>query len=183
MRDLIFGAKIGKLTYVLLVSCIHTKFHGNRFTVRICKLHAMASDKDIRWIQRLSNFSKALRQLQKFNKKGDLNELEEQGLIKSFEYTYELAWDVLKAFYEDQGETGIQGSKDAIRMAFSRGLIGNAEIWMEMVESRKLTVHTYDEKTASAIISIIKTKYLNSFLELHSDLEKIRSGNQTSLLL
>jgi nucleotidyltransferase substrate binding protein (TIGR01987 family) len=117
------------------------------------------------------------------SEKGDLNELEEQGLIKSFEYTYELAWNVLKDFYEDQGETGIQGSKDAIRIAFSRGLIANAEIWMEMVESRKLTVHTYDEKTASAVISIIKTKYLNSFLELHADLEKIRLGNQTSLLL
>ncbi|MFN7329007.1 MAG: nucleotidyltransferase substrate binding protein [Bacteroidota bacterium] len=39
-------------------------------------------------------------------KKGDLNELEEQGLIKSFEYTYELAWNVLKDFYEDQGEQG-----------------------------------------------------------------------------
>ncbi|MCZ8070993.1 MAG: nucleotidyltransferase substrate binding protein [Bacteroidota bacterium] len=68
-------------------------------------------------------------------------------------------------------------------MAFSRGLIANAEIWMEMVESRKLTVHTYDEKTASAVISIIKTKYLNGFLEFHADLEKIRLGNQTSLLL
>ena len=74
----------------------------------------MASKTDIRWIQRLANFSKALRQLQKFIGKGNLNELEEQGLIKSFEYTYELAWNVIKDFYEEQGETGIQGSPDRL---------------------------------------------------------------------
>ena len=141
----------------------------------------MASKTDIRWIQRLANFSKALRQLQKFIGKGNLNELEEQGLIKSFEYMYELAWNVIKDFYEEQGETGIQGSKDAIRLAYKRGLISNADDWMEMIESRKLTVHTYDEKTASAISSIIKEKYLSVFLSLHTTLEKLRSGEQGSL--
>ena len=96
----------------------------------------MDSKKDIRWIQRLTNFSKALRQLQKFVSKGDLNELEEQGLIKSSEYTYELAWNVIKDFYEEQGETGIQGSKDAVRLAYKRGLLTNANEWMEMIESQ-----------------------------------------------
>lgn len=141
----------------------------------------MESKKDIRWIQRLANFSKALRQLQKFVLKEDLNELEEQGLIKSFEYTYKLAWNVIKDFYEEQGETSIQGSKDAIRLAYKRGLLANADDWMEMIENRKLTVHTYDEKAASAISSIIKNKYLSFFLSLHATLEKLRSGEQTSL--
>ena len=108
----------------------------------------MPSKKDIRWIQRFANFSKALRQLQKFIAKGELNELEEQGLIQSFEYTFELAWNVIKDFYEEQGEIGLQGSKDAIRLAYKRGLLENAEEWMEMVESRKLTVHTYNEETS-----------------------------------
>jgi hypothetical protein len=35
----------------------------------------------------------------------------------------EFAWDTIKDFYENQGETGIQGSRDSIRMAFKRGLI------------------------------------------------------------
>jgi hypothetical protein len=47
--------------------------------------------KDIRWIQRFSNYQKALGQLKKFIDKGELSELEDQGLIKAFEYTYELA--------------------------------------------------------------------------------------------
>ncbi len=65
------------------------------------------TNKDIRWIQRLSNYKKALSQLQKFIDKGDLSNLEEQGLIKAFEYTYELAWTTIKDYLEYQGKTDI----------------------------------------------------------------------------
>jgi len=60
-------------------------------------------NKDIRWEQRFSNYQKALAQLQKFIDKGRLSELEKQGLVKAFEYTYELAWNTLKDFLEYQG--------------------------------------------------------------------------------
>ena len=76
-------------------------------------------NQDIRWKQRLDNFTKALRQLTKFIDKGELNELEQQGLIQSFEYTYELAWNTIKDFFEAQGETDILGSRDAMRMPSS----------------------------------------------------------------
>lgn len=77
---------------------------------------------DVRWEQRFANFKKALAQLKKFVEKGQLNELEEQGAIQAFEYTYELAWNVMKDFLEHQGQTDIYGSRDAIRKAFSLGL-------------------------------------------------------------
>ena len=48
-------------------------------------------DKDIRWQQRFVNFNKAFNQLSKFIVHEELNEMEEQGLIKAFEYTYELS--------------------------------------------------------------------------------------------
>lgn len=54
---------------------------------------------DIRWIQRFNNFSKALAQLEKFIEKGELNELEKQGLIQSFEYTYEIACNTIKDYF------------------------------------------------------------------------------------
>jgi nucleotidyltransferase substrate binding protein (TIGR01987 family) len=121
---------------------------------------------DIRWIQRFNNFDKAVKQLTKFIEKGDLSELEQQGLIQSFEYNYELAWHTIKDFYENQGETGIQGSRDAIRMAFKRGLIINGEIWMKMIKSRVLTSHTYNEKIADEITIDIVYKYYPEFLKL-----------------
>jgi nucleotidyltransferase substrate binding protein (TIGR01987 family) len=98
---------------------------------------------DIRWHQRLSNYNKALAQLKKFIDKDELNELEEQGLIQAFEYTFELAWNVIKDYYEYQGVIGMQGSRDAFRRAFNRDLIADGEIWMKMIESRTKTFHTY----------------------------------------
>lgn len=125
---------------------------------------------DIRWLQRFNNFRKALTQLSKFVAKGDLNEFEKQGLIQCFEYTYELAWNTLKDFYENQAETDIQGSKDAIRLAFKRGLIDNGEAWMDMIKSRTLTFHTYNEDLADQIVSVILSSYYHEFVELQKKL-------------
>ena len=79
----------------------------------------MMKNNDIRWHQRFENYCKALAQLEKFIRKGqDLNELEKQGMIKTFEYTYELGWNTIKDFYEAQGEAGLQGGRDAVQLAF-----------------------------------------------------------------
>ncbi len=130
-------------------------------------------DQDIRWKQRLDNFSKALKQLTKFIEKGALNELEQQGLIQSFEYTYELAWNTIKDFFEDQGQTNILGSRDAFRLAFKSGLIENGETWMEMIKSRVLTSHTYNEDIADAIARNIISVYYQEFMRLHARFEDL----------
>ena len=51
---------------------------------------------DIRWQQRFSNFQLALSQLETFFEPPELNGREQQGLIKAFEYTFELAWNSLR---------------------------------------------------------------------------------------
>lgn len=133
------------------------------------------SNPDIRWIQRFSNYNKALGQLCKFIEKGPLNELEEQGLIQSFEYTHELAWNTLKNFLEYRGQKDIYGSKDATREAFKLGLIEEGEIWMNMIESRNQTTHTYNEETAKEIVEAISKNYHPQFLKLQEKLEEIKS--------
>jgi len=67
--------------------------------------------------------------------------LEQQGLIKSFKFTHELAWNVMKDYFEYQGSTGIAGSRDAIREAFRRGLVSDGEAWMATIGSRNLSVN------------------------------------------
>ncbi len=134
------------------------------------------NSKDIRWEQRLSNFRKALSQLRKFIDKGELSDLEEQGIIKAFEYTYELAWNVMKDYYEFQGVTDIQGSRDAIRLAFKRGLITKGESWMDMLESRIKTSHTYNEETAKEISEAIFNEYFDLFIELEEKMDGLLSG-------
>ena len=132
------------------------------------------STKDIRWIQRFNHFKKALNQLTKFIEKGKLNELEQQGVIQSFEYTYELAWNTLKDYFEHQGETGIHGSRDAFRLAFKRGLIEDGETWMDMIESRALTTHAYNEDVAKAIADKIFNSYFSEFQTLRTKMESLR---------
>ncbi|MFO7859992.1 MAG: nucleotidyltransferase substrate binding protein [Desulfosalsimonas sp.] len=123
-------------------------------------------DNDIRWHQRFANFRKALSQLRKFVDKGDLSELEEQGAIQAFEYTYELAWLVLKDFLEYQGQTDIFGSRDAIKKAFRAGLIKDGEAWMDAYISRTKTSHTYNEETAREVVDAILNRYYDLFTAL-----------------
>lgn len=138
-------------------------------------------DKDIRWIQRCRNFNKALSQLKKFIEKKELNELEEQGLIKSFEYTYELAWNTLKDFFEYQGNNEINGSRDAITVAFSRGIIKDGEGWMNMFKDRNRTSHTYNESTAKEISHNILKSYFGLFTLLSTEFENLLSRDNTQL--
>jgi nucleotidyltransferase substrate binding protein (TIGR01987 family) len=127
-------------------------------------------NKDIRWEQRFMNYRKALKQLTQFIEAESLNKMEEQGMIQAFEYTYELAWNTIKDYYENKGEVNIQGSRDAFRLAFNRGLIQQGELWMQMVDDRRLTVHTYDEKKADEMVALIANVYFNLFVRLETRL-------------
>jgi nucleotidyltransferase substrate binding protein (TIGR01987 family) len=129
---------------------------------------------DVRWIQRLKHFNKALDQLTKFIEKGVLNELEKQGLIQSFEYTYELAWNAMKDYFEAQGETGLHGSRDVFRLAFRRGLVEDGETWMDMIRSRTLTSHTYNEDVAEKIAADIVNRYFSEFTTLRTTLGSLK---------
>ena len=99
------------------------------------------------------------------------SELEEQDLIKSFEYTYELAWNTVKDFLELQGHSDIFGSRDAFRKAFQLGIIEDGAVWMDMIQSRNRTTHTYNEETANEISRTVISVYFDAFKKLHEKLE------------
>jgi nucleotidyltransferase substrate binding protein (TIGR01987 family) len=138
--------------------------------------------KDIRWLQRFSNFNKAFDQLEKAVEKKTYNDLERQGLIKAFEFTYELAWNTLKDFLYYNGYTDLIGSKDTIRLAFKVGLIKAGTEWMEMLKARNLTSHTYNRDTADAIEEAIKNTYYALFKSLQEKLEAEKEREQTDSL-
>ena len=126
----------------------------------------MTDTQDIRWKQRFDNFSRAFANfssgIQLANER-KLSDLEEQGVIQSFEYTHELAWKVLKDYLEEQGFKGIIGSKNATRIAFREGLIGNGEVWMDMIEARNETSHTYNLEIAAAVSCKIRMLFYPEF--------------------
>jgi len=156
---------------------------------------------DIRWHQRFSNYRKALEKLANnidyIKKMYDIEEapgnaafddiahgvedIFKQGLIQSFEFTHELAWNVMKDFAKDQGNSEIRGSKDAVRYAAQVDLINDAHVWMEMIQSRNETSHTYNEAIANEIFLGIITMYYPLLKTFETKIETIRSGEQGEL--
>ena len=131
---------------------------------------------DIRWQQRFSNYRRALANLDEavvLSGERELSKLERQGLIQGFEFTHELAWNTLKDYLRYQGEQNILGSRDATRKAFAVGLVEEGEVWMDMIRSRNLSSHTYNEETALAIAEAVIEHYHAQFVTLAERLAEL----------
>ncbi|MCS7232205.1 MAG: nucleotidyltransferase substrate binding protein [Elusimicrobiota bacterium] len=130
-----------------------------------------------KWLKRLDNYEKALAQLRKavsIYKQQEINELEQQGLIKAFEYTFELSWNLMRDYLMFQGISGISGSRDTIKNAFKFEIIEDDKVWLEMIEARNLTTHTYDEELAKEITKKIVDKYYSFLEKLLKKFEEIK---------
>lgn len=126
------------------------------------------SNEDIRWQQRYRNFLKAFTLFEEaveLSRTKKLSKLEEQGLIQRFEFTHELAWNVLKDYFEYQGNTSITGSRDATREAFNKGLVTDGAGWMEMIKSRNQSSHTYNDEIATELVNKATSVYYQLFVE------------------
>jgi len=135
-------------------------------------------DPDVRWKQRLANYRRAFKQLSAAVNLAEtrvLSELERQGLIQAFEFTHELAWNVLKDYFAYQGNTAITGSRDAVREAFDKGLLEDGEGWMEMIQSRNQTAHTYNERVAVEIATRITSRYRGLFQQFLVRMEELET--------
>ena len=138
-----------------------------------------------RWEQKLSNYRKALHRLAEVvnvAKVRELNDFEADGMIQRFEFTFELAWKLLKSYAEYQGvDKEIMGSRDAIRWAFENGLITDSNVWMEMIKRRNDTSHTYDEDTASEVVDRIEDVYYQCFVYLFEKMKSLSSQTEINL--
>lgn len=120
---------------------------------------------DIRWKQRFANFKKAFNHLEEAVVSYNQNppDIIKEGIIQRFEFTHELGWKVMKDFLEYEGITNIIGSRSATREAFNKGIISDGQVWMDMIESRNKTVHTYEETILQAEFEKIISIYYPSF--------------------
>lgn len=132
---------------------------------------------DIRWQQRLNNLNSALQQLDDavaLAKRRELSRLEQQGLIQAFEFTHELAWNVMKDYAHFQGNVTIAGSRDATREAFKMGLVKDGDVWMEMLKSRNQTSHTYNQTLAQEITEKIIDDYFPACKAFQMKMESLK---------
>jgi nucleotidyltransferase substrate binding protein (TIGR01987 family) len=131
----------------------------------------------IRWIERMNSFERAFSLLEdavRLQADRPLSELEEQGLIQRFEFTHELAWNVLKDYFAYQGNTAITGSRDAIREAFNKGLIQDGDEWMDTIKIRNLSTHAYDEAIATEVAQKIVTIYHKLFADFKAKMNSLK---------
>lgn len=131
--------------------------------------------KDIRWTQRFSNYKKALDKLGDAvseNEKEEMSDLEKEGLIQRFEYTFELAWKTLQDLFYQIGYQDIKGPNPVLRQALMDGYIKGEKKWREMKNARDMTSHIYDESTANEIASKITEEFYNLLCELKRRLDK-----------
>lgn len=125
---------------------------------------------ETRWKYRFTNFSRAFTLLRDALEPGvdALNQLEREGVIQRFEYTFELAWNTLKDRLEYDG-IAFQSvtPRSVIRQAFQSGLIGNGETWLDMLTDRNLSSHTYDAARIEAVLTNIHDRYLALLNDLY----------------
>lgn len=123
----------------------------------------MAENKDIRWLQRYDSFHRACKRVlditESDKKPKDLNDLEMEGLIQRFEYTFELAWKVLQDYLVFKGFLFQPGPNTTLKMAFEAGLISNHDAWRRMAKARNTTAHTYNEGDAENIVTQIYIEF------------------------
>ena len=131
-------------------------------------------EKDIRWKQRFQNYSDVLNHLRIAVKEiTNPSDLEKEGTIQRFEFTHELAWKLMKDYLEYEGITGIRGSRSATREAFNKGLITQGEVWMDMIESRNKTVHTYIDDILATEYDLIITSYFTLLEEFKTKMKEL----------
>ena len=131
----------------------------------------MNMGKEIRWQQRFDNFSRAYSQLSAVVERvASLSDLEKEGMIQRFEYTFELAWKTLKDYLASQA---VEASfpREVIKQSFHYELIDNGEVWMDMLSKRNILAHTYNEENFRQAVDLIVHQYFSEIKKLHTLLE------------
>ncbi len=107
---------------------------------------------------KISNFERALDRLIEAVEQAK-DELDKDGVIQRFEFTFELLWKTLKSILEYNG-IECYSPRNCIKEAFKSNLIDDDEIILDMLEDRNLSSHIYNQKTSEEIFNRIKDVYV-----------------------
>jgi nucleotidyltransferase substrate binding protein (TIGR01987 family) len=145
-------------------------------------INAMEQQTDIRWLQRYSNFHKACQRLIEVTESGttieNLSELEQEGLVQRFEYTFELSWKVMQDLLIYKGYEFMLGPNGTLKMAFEDGLISDHDGWRQMTKSRNMLSHVYDEEETDAVVRLIFSRYAPLLKSLDKKLEQLSQDKE-----
>jgi nucleotidyltransferase substrate binding protein (TIGR01987 family) len=130
---------------------------------------------DVRWKQRFENFERAFLLLKEAFEQdsGEMSDLEKEGAIHRFKYTFELAWKTLKDYLIYSGVIFDQITpRSVIKQAFAAKIIKDGQTWVDMLEQRNLMSHTYDDESFQIAFSSISRSYLTAIEEVFTWLKQ-----------
>ncbi len=99
------------------------------------------------------------------------NDRDLAGIIQSFEFVYELAWKTLKRLLETLGHQ-TNTPRDVFKTAYGATLLSEEKVWIDILEDRNKTSHTYSRKMAEELVAKIKSKYVVAFHDLTNAIER-----------
>jgi nucleotidyltransferase substrate binding protein (TIGR01987 family) len=122
---------------------------------------------------KFENYTRALTKLKEgLSRYDEADDLERDGLIQRYEFTFELAWKTLKFLFEDEGLIGLNSPKTVLKEAFGAGLIADEELWLKMLADRNSTTHIYSEQMAIEICNRIRQSHVIALERLAEQIEK-----------
>ncbi len=131
----------------------------------------MNPDRKKKWDDGLNNLAKTVANLEASVKSPITEKRDLSGIIKDFELAYELAWKQLRTLLQIKGDPA-DGARDVFKKSYQLGILSEEALWLDIIEDRNATVHTYDENKARAMVDRIKFRYFQAFANL---LAKCRS--------
>lgn len=129
---------------------------------------------ELRWKQRFQNFENAYKtfcRTQERQTQEPDDEIIQMALVQAFVFTYELAWNVMKDYLENEGFDEVKNAKQTIRVAFQAELITDAEKWMEMIQKRNLASRTYNQTILDETVAYINDEFFPLVRKLYEDLK------------
>lgn len=131
---------------------------------------------DIRWQQRFDNFQRAyllLKEVIDDNPILTLSDLEQEGLVQRFEYTYELAWKTMKDYLECSGIVIDEVTpRNVIKEAFAANIIDDGQLWIDMLQHRNKLSYVYDSNVFKEVLEVLASKYIFGITKLYEWLNK-----------
>lgn len=133
---------------------------------------------ELRWQQRFENYKLALANINEtydYIKQNGLHKIYIMALIQAFEMVFELAWKTMKDYLEYEG-IKTDTPRETIKNAFLRNVISDGDCWIEMLEARNKTSHTYKEEFAKSVAKEVIDRYLPALNNLRTILAEKCNG-------
>ncbi|MDE7256166.1 MAG: nucleotidyltransferase substrate binding protein [Helicobacter sp.] len=125
-----------------------------------------------RFKQRFTFFQRAFLNLNEVKKQENraFSNLEKEGIIQRFKVLIELCWKILKDCLENEGFM-VKSPKESVRKAFEYGLLKDYEKWLEALDMRNITSHTYTQSALDENVRYILGTFCPIVQDLYHTLE------------